>query len=419
VIPDHLKIQPGQEALMPEQEAEARRFAAERVAAHLSTEPVDEAEAERLLREAYAVAGLPAPRRIHWLDGPLPFVAALGPHSLRAIVKASTGARVEASIEASIETGVGNGVRQHIRASIDASLKASVHPHLRASIEMSLRDHLTQGVRGSIRASVEAVLGASSFETSLGTGLRPSLRASIDAGLSECIRVCIDARVWERLRPTFDHYGSDEDGLWSSVADSLWAYHEAGWLACARFFDVYQAPNAGHAFSHFNELVSGYWLGKVAAVLVRRPRVLARDQASRLHNARGKCLEYRDGWGFYAWHGVRVPEQIILMPEKLTRDDFLPEQNVEVRRVIQERMGERFVSELGGVVLDRSPRGTLYEVRLPEDDPERVARYVQVQDASTDRQYFLRVPPTIQAAAEAVAWTFQVGVEDYHPAQET
>jgi hypothetical protein len=82
-------------------------------------------------------------------------------------------------------------------------------------------------------------------------------------------------------------------------------------------------------------------------------------------------------------------------------------------------MGERFVAELGGVVLEAGPRGTLYEVRLPEDDPERVARYVQVQDASTARRYFLRVPPSIQTPAEAVAWTFQVAAADYRPAQET
>ena len=103
----------------------------------------------------------------------------------------------------------------------------------------------------------------------------------------------------------------------------------------------------------------------------------------------------------------------------MTREDFLNTKDVEVRRVIQERMGERFVSELGGVVLDSSPRGTLYEVRLPEDDPERVACYVQVQDASTERQYFLRVPPTVQTAAEAVAWSFGLSVEAYGPADET
>jgi hypothetical protein len=92
---------------------------------------------------------------------------------------------------------------------------------------------------------------------------------------------------------------------------------------------------------------------------------------------------------------------------------------VEVRCIMQERMGQRFVGELGGQIIDRGPLGTLYEVRLPEDDPEGVARYVQVQDASTEREYFLRVPPTIQTAAEAVAWTFGLFAEEYHPADET
>ena len=81
-------------------------------------------------------------------------------------------------------------------------------------------------------------------------------------------------------------------------------------------------------------------------------------------------------------------------------------------------MGQRFVPELRGRILDTGPRGTLYEVALP-GDPERVARYVQVQDASTASQYFLRVPPTIQTAAEAVAWSFQVAVEEFDPAHET
>jgi hypothetical protein len=43
-----------------------------------------------------------------------------------------------------------------------------------------------------------------------------------------------------------------------------------------------------------------------------------------LHSATGKCIEYHDGWGFYAWHGVHVPERVILAPEALTRDDLSP-----------------------------------------------------------------------------------------------
>ena len=66
-----LQIAKGQRHLTPEQKAEALRFALERIRVQLSTELVNEPEAEHLLQQAYKVAGLRAPRRIHWLDGPL------------------------------------------------------------------------------------------------------------------------------------------------------------------------------------------------------------------------------------------------------------------------------------------------------------------------------------------------------------
>jgi hypothetical protein len=166
-------------------------------------------------------------------------------------------------------------------------------------------------------------------------------------------------------------------------------------------------------------MVSGYWFGKDVALVVRKPHILVFDDDERLHSATGRCVEYRDGWGFFAWHGVPVPERVILEPDALTREDFLGERNVEARRVIQERMGAaRFVWELAATYIDGGPQGVLYEVALP-DDPDQVARYVQVADPSTGREYFLRVPPTISTAEEGVAWTFDVNADEYRPAQES
>lgn len=356
MIPDHLRLQPGQEALTPEQEREARRFAEERIALQLATSPVNEAEAEARLRAAYQVAGLDVPATILWLDGPLPFVRRL-PLSYQGI-----------HVWKRLWHGVANSVAKHGLKGVGDSVRASAYHHIFAQLEARVRVNIAAQVEKSLRASV----GSSRYL----------------------------------------------DNLWK-FRTSVGAYYQADRLAFYRFFDEYLAPNALHALAHFNELVSGYWLGKKEALLVRRPRLLSRDQEGRLHSSTGKCIEYRDGWGLYAWHGVEVPERVILAPERLSREDFLHEPNVEVRRIIQERMGTRFVSELGGKAIDTGPRGTLYEVRLPEDDPEGVARYVQVQDASTERRYLLRVPPSLQTAAEAVAWTFQVAVEDYRPTQET
>jgi hypothetical protein len=227
----------------------------------------------------------------------------------------------------------------------------------------------------------------------------------------------VAASVWGSVGGRLDR--QIEASIGHNDKISVMAYYEASWLALFHFYATYLEPNKLQALARFNQMVSGYWLGADRAIIVRRPQVLSRDAQGRLHNATGACLKYRDGWeGVFAWHGVRVPEKVIIAPEQLTRDDFLNEQNLEIRRCIQERMGERFVLEFGRVI-DSGPRGTLYEVRLPGEDFEEMARYVQVKDASTPRQYLLRVPPTIKTAAAGVAWSFGLSVKQYHPLQET
>ena len=229
VIPAHLRIQPGQQVLTPEQEAEARRFADERIRIQLSIEPVDEQEAEALLCQAYEVIGWVQPRLVSWLDGPLQFIAFLA--------SASVGESVEASVGASVEDSDG------------ASIRASVG----------------DSIMGSVWAIIEASVGAS-VETSVGRRVLESVWASV-RGVGDSIMDSVKASVGR----------VGEDTIWNTVGDSVGAYAEAPRLAFFHFFATYLAPNKLHAFAHFNELMSGYWLGKEEAVIVRRPKVLSRD----------------------------------------------------------------------------------------------------------------------------------------------
>jgi hypothetical protein len=289
-----------------------------------------------------------------------------------------------------------------------------------------IRDSIVDNVEATIATSVTAPLDDSVKERVL-----ERVIASVQEHVWEHVWDSVDDSVWNRVEANFTEstwermweHRSDSTSLVHQVRervfDSVEAYHDAGRIAYYRFYAHALASNDLQALACFNELVSGYWLGEEATILVRWPKRLSCDAEGRLHSATGTRMEHLDGWGFHAWHGVRVPEKVILKLEQLTRADWSEAENVEVRRVMQERMGERFVRELEGTVMDTGPRGTLYEVRLPENDPDKAARYVQVQDASTPRQYFLRVPPTVQTAAEAVSWSFQVSVEEYDPAQET
>ena len=392
-------LQPGQVRLQIEQQAAVDRFAALRVQRQLSTEPADEEAAEALLWQAYEVVGLTPPRHIHWLDGPLELVAVL--------------ARGQEWFEVDEE------FTERVPHCVwDDTLREEDEISLLGERLLECIDQRVRNVQRQVEARIKA-----NFGSLWGSGLA--------------------AQVWDRLAYPYldDLFRNVGEPLWRAVAEdarwvlgsdfryasgqvdsSIWhsvlAYEAAGKLAFCRFFDTYSKPNEALALAQFNELVSGYWFGKDVALLVSRPTRLSFDEAGRLHNVSGPCVEYRDGWHFYAWHGVRAPEKLILYPETLTREDFLYENNVEVRRLIQERMGQRFVWELEGTFIDGGPLGVLYEVDL-RDDPERVARYVHVQDASTPHQYYLRVPPTTQTVAEAIAWSFNMTIEEYHPAQET
>jgi hypothetical protein len=241
----------------------------------------------------------------------------------------------------------------------------------------------------------------------------------------EAVRQRVGERIWQAVADAVNWPLSPwiRDGIWGNDDYAIWhsirAYDEAPTLALERYLGSPGALETGHPLAHFNQMVSGYWFGGKVALVVRKPRFLTLDDAGRLHSATGQCVEYRDGWGFFAWHGVPVPERVVLEPAALTRQDFLGERNAEARRIIQERMGaERFVRELAATYIDGGPRGVLYEVALP-NDPERVARYLQVADPSTGREYYLRVPPTVQTAEEAAAWTFNLTATEYQPARET
>ena len=384
----HVKLRPGQPTLTSAQAAEAERFAHARISAQLSTEPVDEGQAEALLHEAYQVAGLAAPPRLLWLDGPLELVSLFLPRSARASVWTSVGVRVRGHL--------GDSVYDYlVQAGVGASAGARVAALVRAKVQARVQTRVEAGVQAGVQANVEA---------------------RVHASVEQSVYAPLEASVWESVEQSLG--AGVPLGVRMSVSRSVWAYQAAPWLAGYRFFDTYLEPNELQALAQFNELVSGYWLGTEIALLVRRPRRLARGAAGRLHCATGTALEYADGWGLYAWQGVRVPGKVIRQPEDLTGEDWRKEPNGEVRRVIQERMGERLMHELGGKVIESGPRGTLYEVRMPEGDPEPVGRFVQVQDASTPRQYFLRVPPWVETAEEAVAWGFQRSVQEYAPGQE-
>jgi hypothetical protein len=129
-----------------------------------------------------------------------------------------------------------------------------------------------------------------------------------------------------------------------------------------------------------------------------------------------------DGWGVHAVHGVRVPRQVVEAPETLSVEQIAGEANVEVRRVMLERFGaERFMRESGGRLVQQDEWGKLWRADIAGDEPLVMVEVVNstAEPDGSFKDYFLRVPPTVRTAREAVAWTFGVDEGAYAPAVET
>jgi uncharacterized protein DUF6745 len=389
------------QSITPASFDDANRFATERISAYLSIDPVDEDETEALLRRAYASASVEEPAHIHWLDGPLQLVAVLG--------RESQFIRIDGDY------------RDHVPHCVwDDILLEQEELALMGHEASSSRDHRIRRVAHDEERRVSALLRTGALH-----GGSWDIWSQVARPVRQVVREAVGDRIWHAIGDASNLFVPERihDSDWDASDYALWhsicAYDESVAMAMTCFYGEHVRPNAAMALTDFNERVSGYWLGKLLALLVRKPIVLSRDERGRLHSATGPCVQYADGWSIWAWHGVRVPVWVIERPlEEWTRAEFFNEPNIEVRRVIQERMGERFVWEIGARFVDAGPRGTLYEVNLP-GDPDRVARYLLVADPSTGRDYYLRVPPTVQTAAEAAAWTFGLTATEYQPARET
>jgi len=129
--------------------------------------------------------------------------------------------------------------------------------------------------------------------------------------------------------------------------------------------------------------------------------------------------------------GVHIPwfKYRKLQKNTLTPQEILREPNQERRRIYLEEYGyERILKDVDAVVMNQWKDYTLFRFCLRRDEgtvvpsDQHVKRstfdievftIVKVRCATTGAFYCLRVPDTIRTARGAVAWTFNMPVEEY------
>jgi hypothetical protein len=245
-----------------------------------------------------------------------------------------------------------------------------------------------------------------------------------------------------RLSAYFAEFGpqSEARALRANWWRSTW---ELSWSICALFGAVERTKPAIETWGRplFEAFVCGCWLlywAKDTLYWVAKPTVHCEPGTQRLHHDTRAALE-SDIVNLYFWHGVIVPPFVILRPDLITIAHIDQETNAEIRRVLIERYrrGEEihgaaaFIRDAGGERLDYDERyGTLWrrnffvgagDERRRDDEPIVMIEVVNrtPEPDGSFKHYWLRVPPEMRTAREAVAWTFNMPAGQYAPERET
>ncbi|MEG4851477.1 leucine-rich repeat domain-containing protein [Microcoleus sp. B5-D4] len=141
-----------------------------------------------------------------------------------------------------------------------------------------------------------------------------------------------------------------------------------------------------------------------------RPRHLRFDSQNRLHAEGEPAIEFADGWNFYYYHGVRLPEEYgKVHPNQWQSQWILAEDNAEVRRVLIEEIGyARIIQELSAKQIDSWQEYALLQIDDADDiddayDVEPII-LLKMTCPSTGFIHALRVPPDLTSAREAIRW---------------
>lgn len=381
--------------LTPEQEARFAEFRDKWRAIEFCTDPADRPRAEKAVIEVYKAAGLPPPRNIVWCGSPLSQAITEAIFLLDENFSASIGnpAVCLYSYQAGLRASVRNAVWDKVSASVGGTGR--------------MEDSVWFAVENGIRDSVMDDLS--------GDSLRYSLRCSF-VDLRTHFENTLAKTNWYRVRWRFIHpllarrYGQP-DASWISVYDYFRAV--CGFVEeTEKLLALMElCKSAGWCLPYRHVC----WISE-------RHNFLARDERGRLHNLAGPAITYPDGWKIYAVHGVQVPAWVIENPETITVELIDSESNVDVRRVMIDQYGmQRYLMDSGAQITHQDTFGILYRKLVYNEEPivmVKVRNSTPEPDGSV-KDYFLRVPPEIETARAAVAWTFGLGEKQYSPAIET
>ncbi len=359
------------------------------------------------------------------------------------------GAQVGANMLSSISqrAQVGDQVRDHVGDQVRAQVRDQVRDQVWDQVWVQVRDQVWDQVWVQVRDQVR---------DHVGDQVRDQVGAQVWAQVWDHVGVQVWAQVWDHVgdqirAQVWDQVGDQVKAqVWDQVRAQVWDQVGAqikdrklkcfDWAYCGgvwdydwcSFYDFFRQIGVDFKNEDFNSFTSLSDAGvydmiqfKDLCIVCAKPEYVSRDEENRLHSENGEAIHWKDGFRLWFWHGVSIPGELIISPEKTTREQIIKERNVEVRRCYQEILGsEKYAETLGVIEIDSDTdlQGNNMRLMITKDIDELAGEKIKFADVtcpSTERKYFLCVPSDINNVWDAVAWTFGRKKEEYSPIIET
>lgn len=164
--------------------------------------------------------------------------------------------------------------------------------------------------------------------------------------------------------------------------------------------------------------------------LSRAPTTIYVNPLGNLHHTELPAVEYANGDCYHFINGVFVEKRLFEASGEDAASDILGIRNLEVRRVLIERIGiDRFLELNKAELCSVDDYGSLYNIKqndVPsflEIEPDCFVKLLNsTPEPGTEdvfKEYLLQVPPSMKTPREAVAWSFGLEEEEYAPLKQS
>lgn len=156
----------------------------------------------------------------------------------------------------------------------------------------------------------------------------------------------------------------------------------------------------------YNLLSSCGWVYPFEQIVLisERPHRRETNPQQQLHSEARMAIEYADGFGVYAYGGIRLPEKYgKLFPNQWRAEWILSEKDFQLRQILMRGIGyDRLLHELPVVEFDVWQNYTLFRINAPIDiESVYLLKKTCPQTGYVD---IIRVPRAVESTREAIAW---------------